>query len=105
MMQAKGLEPTVSVTGGDFSMETSQDMAARAIANAEGNAAIALDETARLATKTAKNLADLLSLASRSPSAWTTYAARRRVKTTSSAWGSSSPSRRAKKRSSTRWSR
>ena len=55
MMQAKGLEPTVSVTGGDFSMETSQDMAARAIANAEGNAAIALDETARLATKTAKN--------------------------------------------------
>ena len=54
-MQAKGLEPTVSVTGGDFSMETSQDMAARAIANAE-NAAIALDETARLATKTAKIL-------------------------------------------------
>jgi hypothetical protein len=55
MLQAKGIEPTVSVTGGEFSVETSKDMAARAIANAEGNAAIAYDQTVRLTTKTEKN--------------------------------------------------
>jgi len=55
ILQAKGIEPTVSVTGGDFSVETSKDMAARAIANAEGNAAIAYDQTVRLTTKTEKN--------------------------------------------------
>ena len=47
-------EPTVC-NGGDFSVETSKDMAARAIANAEGNAAIAFDQTVRLTTKTQKN--------------------------------------------------
>ncbi len=55
MMQAKGLATGISVTGGDFSVETSKDLAAKAIAAAEGNAAIAYDQTVGLTTRTAKN--------------------------------------------------